>query len=97
MDDSVRAKFEKFKPDTRFVAVENVGYDVWPFIKVIKSIDLSPYDCLMKLHTKNVDGFKCRLNGVKLTGTKWRDILVGGLLNDSAQFTKMYRSFWQIS
>ena len=39
-------------PDARFVECENVGYDVWPFLKVLNETDLSGYSHVLKLHTK---------------------------------------------
>lgn len=48
----VKKTLVAFKPDCHFISVDNVGYDVWPFIKVINQIDLSKYSYVIKLHTK---------------------------------------------
>lgn len=45
-------KLSAIKPDCHFVDVKNVGYDVWPFVKIINELDLSQYSYLIKLHTK---------------------------------------------
>ena len=50
--DLISKTISQQKPDFNFISVENVGYDIWPFIKVITDIDLSKYDYLIKLHTK---------------------------------------------
>lgn len=68
-----------FRKDAHIVDVENVGYDVWPFIKMINSVDLSKYDYIIKLHTKrDIDG-KLPINignGFYIkTGGYWRDCL----------------------
>ena len=34
----VKKTLAAFKPDCHFISVDNVGYDVWPFIKVINQI-----------------------------------------------------------
>ncbi|MBE6230942.1 MAG: hypothetical protein E7117_01085 [Bacteroidales bacterium] len=83
-----RRKFQAFKPDVKFMTVENVGYDVWPFIKVIKRVSLSDYAYVMKLHTKNVQPFKWKINGLRLKGERWRNILVDSLLRTPEQFSK---------
>ena len=59
-------KLTVLKPDTHFIEMENVGYDVWPFIDVIKSVDISDYDLVMKLHTKSRSFLKA--HGIRLKG-----------------------------
>ncbi|MBE6230941.1 MAG: hypothetical protein E7117_01080 [Bacteroidales bacterium] len=86
--DELREKFHAFRHDVRFVEVENVGYDVWPFIKVVKSMDLSGYDCILKLHTKRPLDRKESINRVDLKGYRWRNILVDSLLGSSKRFEK---------
>lgn len=88
LQESTAGKIRSFKDDAVFLEVENVGYDVWPFIKVIKSIDLKEYDLVMKLHTKNRDNYKVKINGLKLIGESWRNLLVDGLLKSRNQFAK---------
>lgn len=91
--ESTASKFRSFKEDTRFQEVENVGYDVWPFIKAIKSIDITGYDYVMKLHTKNPDDYRMKINGIKLTGESWRNLLVDGLLKSRNQFARCINAF----
>ena len=43
-DSQTEALIKEFKPSAAFLKVENVGYDVWPFISVLKKIDFSRYD-----------------------------------------------------
>jgi lipopolysaccharide biosynthesis protein len=81
-------KLENFKPDTKFVMVDNTGYDVWPFIQTIKAVDLSGYDYILKLHTKNINNPSIRLNGLKQTGHRWRNLLVDSMLKSPKQFSK---------
>ena len=79
---------KEFKPEAEFLQVENAGYDVWPFIKVLKTIDFDKYDYILKLHTKNVSPTKNRINGLALKNERWRNILVDSMLADSERFTK---------
>lgn len=83
-----------FKPDARFLLVENVGYDVWPFLKVLSQTDLAPYDILFKLHTKNVISCKTvRVNGVHMRKDDWRNILVDALLGSPDQAGSVVSAF----
>ena len=83
-----KKKFKDFKPDTKFVVVDNTGYDVWPFIQTVKALDLSGYDYILKLHTKNISNPSIRLNGLKQTGHRWRNLLVDSMLKSPKQFSK---------
>ena len=91
-EDTVR-KILSMKPDAEFLTVENSGYDVWPFIQAVRAKDISGYDLIMKLHTKNVDKFKWKINGLKLTGESWRDLLVDSMLSSEEQFRKCLMTF----
>ena len=61
-----------FKADAHFEVVENKGYDVAPFIHVLKQVDLDKYGLLVKLHTKR-DIRKGYANFRDLDGSLWRD------------------------
>lgn len=86
-------KFKDFKPDTEFVMVDNTGYDVWPFIQTIKAVDLSGYDYILKLHTKNINNPSIRLNGLKQTGHRWRNLLLDSMLRSPRQFSRCLKRF----
>ena len=83
-----------FKPDTRFIATDNVGYDVWPFIQVVQQTDLSPYDFIVKLHTKGlVDGYDFRYNHYHIKAMRWRDSLVDALLESNCRWRRVLHIF----
>lgn len=83
-----------FKPEARFLTVENVGYDVWPFLEMLSKVDVSPYDILFKLHTKNVTSCKTvRLNGLHLREAAWRNVLVDALLGSPEQVRSVVSVF----
>lgn len=92
-DEEARRKILAFKPDTVFHETENVGYDIWPFIKVMSATDLSGFDYVIKLHTKGPASRRCRVNGVPLSGMRWRDRLVESLLGSSEVFGELDRIF----
>ncbi|MBQ6327426.1 MAG: hypothetical protein IJI35_00290, partial [Kiritimatiellae bacterium] len=65
-------------PDARFVECENVGYDVWPFLKVLNETDLSRYSHILKLHTKcdRPEDVPFRMNHAEFSGSRWREYLL---------------------
>ena len=65
-------------PNATFVACETRGYDVWPFLKVLQTLDLAAYDAIVKLHTKRDvdDGIDYRFNHCRYNGSAWRDYLL---------------------
>ena len=71
IDEATENKIKEFKPDARIEHVPNEGYDIWPFIYMVKSICLEDYDCILKLHTKGPLPFAAHLNGMVLW---WRHL-----------------------
>lgn len=92
LDESVRKRFEQFKPGCRFIDVDNTGYDVWPFIRTVKSVpEFSSYDFVLKLHTKNANLRPFKINGMRLRKYQWRSLLVNAMLKSPDQFKKCLR------
>lgn len=56
--------------------VDNIGYDIWPFLDIINSINLDNYDILVKLHTKRDLTPSAVLKNVNIGGSFWRDNLL---------------------
>lgn len=76
------------KADAKFLEVENVGYDIWPFISVLRAVDLSRYTHILKIHTKNRAPKFIQLNGIWLPGYRWRNLLVNAVLGSKKRFLK---------
>lgn len=93
LNSETESKLLSFKPDAHIMKVENRGYDVWPFIRVLKSVDLDKYDYILKLHTKNISDASSRINGLSLDNYKWRDELVDPLLKSKKIFLKLLDNF----
>ncbi len=93
LNSETESKLLSFKPDAHIMKVENRGYDVWPFIRVLKSVDLDKYDYILKLHTKNRSDASSRINGLSLDNYKWRDELVDPLLKSKKIFLKLLDNF----
>lgn len=84
-------KINLFKPATRFIITENIGYDIWPFIKVIKTVNLDSYDYVIKLHSKGKSQIK--VHGIRMDGYRWRNALVDSLLGDRRKFLNNLNAF----
>lgn len=93
LNSETESKLLSFKPDAHIMKVENRGYDVWPFIRVLKSVDLDKYDYILKLHTKNSNTPANRINGLNLKYYTWRNELVDPLLKNKDIFLKLLENF----
>ena len=74
VDDSIVTRVRTMFPGAKVRVVENRGYDLGPFFDVLRGLDLSQYDYVVKLHTKrDCTGM---VNGVPLFGDSWRRYLL---------------------
>ena len=71
-------KIKQFKPDAKILVVENLGYDVYPFIQAINDI--------LKIHTKNKRKEIKKINKLLHTGFDWRNLLVSSLIGSKKVF-----------
>ena len=39
-------------PESKIFICDNIGFDIYPFIKIIKSVNLDKFSYVIKLHTK---------------------------------------------
>ncbi len=78
VDEAAVAQARRDLPAARFVLCENRGFDIWPFLSVLREADLDRYDAVVKLHTKrDIDfGFDFRFNGCHFNGPAWRERLL---------------------
>ena len=67
----------RFKPEVTIIDVENRGYDVAPFVKVLQLADLKQYDYIIKLHSKQTLKRRAWLKNTSFKGDGWRKALVG--------------------
>lgn len=76
----IKNKILALNQDAHIVDVSNVGYDIWPFVHIINTIDLSQYEYMVKLHTKRDMDRALPINlgnGFYIeTGSWWRDNLL---------------------
>lgn len=84
-------KILNFKPDAKIIKVENIGYDAYPFIQVLRMINLDDYDYVLKIHSKNysANGFyipNFKYNGKHCRGYFWRNELIKPIIGSRAIF-----------
>lgn len=85
VDEAAVAEARRDFPAAHFIACENRGYDVWPFLKVLQDISLDDYDLVVKLHTKrDVDGDLLVLNHAWIGGPVWRERLLAFVAAEDA-------------
>ena len=91
VEEAVRARFE----NAEVLRVKNQGFDLYPFLKVLQSKNLSHYDYVLKLHTKNArpDSPDSKVYGLPVPGHKWRDDLVDALLGSRGAFAENLSRF----
>ena len=55
---------------------DNRGFDVWPFLRMLDTLDLTRYTHVLKLHTKRDVVRPVGFNGFRVSGSTWRDWLL---------------------
>lgn len=67
-------------PDAEVRVVPNRGYDIAPFLEVLRSVRLEDFSYIIKLHTKrDVDAARvvlCSESPVNMKGNRWRNALL---------------------
>ncbi len=91
-NEAVTNKISAAFPKASFKLVDNLGYDIWPFLQVIRSVDLDKYDYILKLHTKNFNPGKDKLNGITYSGYEMRNALVDSYLQSKEHFRALLLS-----
>ena len=68
--------------DCKIEIVENLGYDVSPFVHVINEVNLDEYSYVIKLHTKR-DVLDEKFKEHRYYGSAWRDFLLSFIKDKS--------------
>lgn len=76
----VEAEVRSLFPEAEVRMMPNRGYDIAPFLEVIRSVNLDDYSYVIKLHTKrDVEQdmvFLCAAATFNMKGSRWRDALL---------------------
>lgn len=89
-NESIKQKIASQIPNTKFLHVENCGYDIYPFFQAMKQFDLSSYDYILKIHTKNSRNTDT-LNHLHFHGNEFRDNLITPLMGSKFRFKRAFR------
>ena len=83
----IRDKILTRFPNAGILIVENSGYDVYPFFQAMKEQDLSQFEYILKIHTKNCrDNLK--VNHLRYDGYGFRDNLISPLIGSRKNFNR---------
>ena len=83
-----------FHPQSTVWQTPNRGYDVGPFMDFLQKVDLSRYDLILKIHTKNKSGLqKTWINGRCITKKRWVDLLMNALLGSADIWRRNLEAF----
>lgn len=80
--DKLKEKFESLKRKFEIVIVENIGYDLHPFMKSLLLARQQGYELFCKIHTK-------RDHPAAHIGSCWRESLLDGVLPDKANISRI--------
>lgn len=81
-------KIKALKSDAQIIPVENRGYDVWPFVQILKMVNLDDYSYVLKIHTKQCMKDVVKLSNLNFSKFQWRDSLVQSLIGTKKIFKK---------
>lgn len=87
---------EKIKsdfPNAKIEIVANRGYDVGPFVHVIKNTNLDRYSFIIKLHTKRDMAAGIVYGNQDFSGNKWRNALLD-FISSKAKFSRIIAGFY---
>ena len=81
-----------FKTDSKVIIVENKGFDVFPFLTVLKAVNLQDYDYVVKMHTKRNMSKGVVLHGKYYiaSGSYWREKLLCFLESEESLKTAIW-------
>ena len=75
-DEELKNDILSFNPSAKIFLVENVGFDIYPFVFFLNQVNLDDYDFIIKLHTKKDSINNTIINNYfSLKGSVWRRYL----------------------
>ena len=92
--EELSSKVKEHAPNAKVVLCENRGYDIWPFIKALKTVNLDEYEFLIKVHTKRDMGKIVAIidNKYFFRGQYWRNMLLS-FISSKENFHKCLVAF----
>ena len=92
--EELSSKVKEHAPNAKVVLCENRGYDIWPFIKVLKTVNLDEYEFVIKIHTKRDMGKIVAIidNKYFFRGQYWRNMLLS-FISSKENFDECLEAF----
>lgn len=92
--EKLSSKVKEHSPNAKVELCENRGYDIWPFIKVLKTVNLDEYEFVIKIHTKRDMGKIVAIidNKYFFRGQYWRNMLLS-FISSKENFDKCLEAF----
>ena len=86
-------EIKKDFPNAKIEIVANRGYDVGPFIHVIKNTNLDNYSFIIKLHTKRDMATGTIYGNQDFSGDRWRRALLD-IISSKTKFSRIIAGFY---
>ena len=85
-----------YSMNANIYVLPNIGYDIYPFVFVINSVNLNKYDYVLKIHTKNERNMtQSFVYNIEVPYFTWRNKLVDALIRSVEVFEKNLKAFEQ--
>lgn len=84
LSDTVRGQLAGLRNHVEILDMEGIGFDVGPFLRVLRILRARNYDIFCKLHTKRGDA---------AFGVRWRDACLAGVVRSRRQVDRIIDSF----
>lgn len=81
LSDKIKKSINNFCSKPKVWLVDNIGFDVAPFVDFLHKIHLDDYDIIYKIHTKR-DVVAKNYYGIYMKGNEWRKFLYEGILDE---------------
>lgn len=75
------------------IYTDNIGFDVYPFVRFLEEVNLERYDLVYKIHTKKDIPIEYSLNGYDLKEGKWRYYLLDSILGSTEKVMQTVNAF----
>lgn len=79
-DREILKKIVEYKKDCIIYSMPNRGFDIGPFVEVIKRIDIDKYDIIIKLHSKGIHSKGKYIYNLYFKGKVWFEKLFRGTI-----------------
>ena len=93
---SLEQKIKEFHPSSTIWIVENMGYDIGPFMEFLNRINLDDYDYILKLHSKHpTNGAVTKFNRWPVSRRYWKILLSEALIGSPKIWQRNLLAFAQ--